>query len=491
MFQKRSTTSPASIVVERKQFVLEYFKKNLLLMERWKIWAIISLMSFALIGVAMSQIYWIKWSISLDQKNFTSKVFRALNEVRNKIDIEIKNIDIEFNNHNTDTLSSNNDASSDDWRESQILKETKSLEYSLNPDAFLEKLDPEKINQYVDEAFEQQGIDNDFIYGIYSNKKDDFLVIKDRIAVNKPGKSDDKLNLSELKNTKYKVSLLSTEFNSPGSLNLLFTDSNWSNKWPILLLNLIFTILILFVFSYTIYTIFKQKKISQMKTDFVNNMTHEFKTPIATISLATDSILSPVVFNDKEKIKKFINIIKEENSRLLNQVENVLQIAKLDKRKIELTLTEIDIHEVLDETVQHLKLKLDSKNAKIIKDYQASDPFINADETHILNIFSNIIENAIKYSLNNPEITISTSNFNDGIIVSIKDKGIGMSKEELNHIFDKFYRVSTGNVHNIKGFGLGLAYVKTFVEAHKAKIKVKSEKGVGTEFIIRFQKNVT
>ena len=447
-------------------------------------------MSFALVGVAMSQIYWIKWSISLDEKNFTSRVFRALNEVRSKIDLEIKNINVEILS-NSDSTNNNSDANmpKGDWRQSQILKETKSLEYSLSPEVFLEELKPEKVNFYMKNALEQQGIDMDYIYGIYSDKKREFIIFNNDFE---RAKEENEANIKdELLDSKYKVSLLSTEFKSPGSLNLLFTGSNWAKVWPTLLLNFIFTILILFGFSYTVYIIFKQKKISQMKTDFVNNMTHEFKTPIATISLATDSILTPAVFNDKNKIRKFIDIIKEENSRLLNQVENVLQIAKLDKRKIELTLTEIDVHEVLDETIQHLELKLERKGGKIIKDYQATDTIIEADETHIMNIFSNIIENAMKYSLDNPLIVVRTNNFDGGIEISIKDNGIGMSKEELNHIFDKFYRVSTGNVHNIKGFGLGLAYVKTFVEAHKAKIKVKSEKGVGSEFILRFQKNVT
>ncbi len=461
-------------------------------MEKWKIWSIIGVMSFALIGVAMSQIYWIKWSISLDEKNFTSKVFRALNEVRSKIDLEIKNINIEQSGNSAPldkTVNTDNQAAVD-WRKSQIIKETKSLEYSLNPEAFLKKLKPEKINQYIKDALELQNIDMDFVYGIYSNNKNSFLIIQDRFLKIPHNKVIDNYK-DDLQESKYKVSLLSTEFKSPGSLNIIFTSSSWANIWPTLLLNMIFTILILFVFSYTVFIIFKQKKISQMKTDFVNNMTHEFKTPIATISLATDSILTPVIFNDKEKIRKFINIIKEENSRLLNQVENVLQIAKLDKRKIELSLTEVDVHEILDETIQHLKLKLDRKGGKIKTDYKAKDAIIKADETHILNIFSNIVENAMKYSIDEPKILVGTNNFDGGVEISIKDNGIGMSKEELNHIFDKFYRVSTGNVHNIKGFGLGLAYVKTFIEAHRAKIKVKSEKGKGSEFIIRFNKNVT
>jgi len=463
-------------------------------MEKWKIWSIIGIMSFALIGVAMSQIYWIKWSISLDEKNFDTRVFTALNEVKQKIENDINSpsfIASVIENKDPDSIGyfeyiENNNSQ---WRKSQIIKETKSLEYSLNPELFLHNIESEKIDEYLKNSLHKQGINLDYYYGIYSNNNKEFIVVKDNISEKE--NSNVEFNKNNLSNSKYKISLLSTEFKSPGSLSLLFNEWIWSNILPTLLLNLIFTILILFVFSYTVYIIFKQKKISQMKTDFVNNMTHEFKTPIATISLATDSILSPVVFNDKEKIRRFINIIQEENSRLLNQVENVLQIAKLDKRKIELSLSEVDVHEILDETIAHLELKLNDKGGEIYKKYNAVDPIIEADETHILNIFSNLIENSIKYSIDKALITINTRSIKGGVEVSIEDKGIGMSKEELNHIFDKFYRVSTGNVHNIKGFGLGLAYVKTFVEAHKAKIKVRSIKGRGSQFIIRFQKYVT
>ena len=471
-------------------------------MEKWKIWTIIGLMSFALIGVALSQIYWIKWSVSLDKKSFDSKVFNALNEVRNKIMDDIKNTNMSMDIFRNKSQNANQDYlnklknSNLKWRKSQILNETRSLTYSLSPELYLENLKPDKINDYLKEALKNQGIDLDYTYGIYSNKYKDFIIMNDHYLSH--AKSDKKTDAfsgeNNIYNTKYEVNLLSTEFKSPGSLKLAFKNKTgwlWYNMLPTLLMNLLFTLLILLAFSYTIYVIFKQKKISQMKTDFVNNMTHEFKTPIATISLATDSILSPVIFNDKEKIKKFVNIIKEENSRLLNQVEKVLQIAKLDKKKIHLNLSKIDLHQLLDETIEHLNLKLQQKNGKIIKQYNAKNHIITGDEIHLMNIFNNLIDNAIKYSLKKPLIEIKTQDHKKGIEITIKDNGIGMSKDELNHIFDKFYRVPTGNVHNIKGFGLGLAYVKAFVEAHKGKIFVKSNKGKGSEFKIFFPNNVT
>ncbi len=462
-------------------------------MEKWKIWSIIGIMSVALIGVALIQVYWLKWSISLDEKNFDSRIQRALHEIKDLIDTDIKK-KIQFQNFQNTNSGFNEIEKDTNWRTNQIIDQTKSLEYSLNPDAFLESLDPVKVQKHVSDALADQGIDIEYSYGIFSNKYQEFIILNDHYtSVIKAGNSSDiYLESTGIHNTKYKIPLLSTEFQSPGSLNIVFQEWRWQTILPTLLLTLIFTLLILFAFSYTVYTIFKQKKISQMKTDFVNNMTHEFKTPIATISLATDSLLSPMVFNNQEQMRKFINIIKDENSRLLNQVENVLQVAKLDKKKIQLSISKVDIHESLDETIEHLRLKMEAKDAKIIKSYNAKNYVIDADEIHIINIFSNIIENALKYSLDNPIIKISTENIKKGIQISVEDNGIGMTKEELNHIFDKFYRVSTGNVHNIKGFGLGLAYVKAFVEAHNGTVSVKSKKNKGSVFTIYFfNKSVT
>jgi two-component system phosphate regulon sensor histidine kinase PhoR len=468
-------------------------------MERWKIWTIIIIMSIALIGVALSQIYWIKTSISLDEKNFDAKVFRALNEVKTQIDDNIKNQTL-FRDLANDLIKKETEdylnklkSDSSQWRKAQILSDTRSLTFSLNPEIYLENLDPGIINRFVKSALKNQGIKLDYNYGIFSKKYNDFIIINDHYVVPSKNERVSKTNISNFNiyNSKYQIELLTTEFKSPGSMKLLFrnkTEWIWSNIMPTLLMNMIFTLLILFAFSYTIYIIQKQKKISQIKTDFVNNMTHEFKTPIATISIASDAILNPAIIDDKEKVKKFANIIQEENSRLLNQVEQILNIAKLDKHKIQLNLSLVNVHEVIERSCEHLALKLEKKNGKLITELWADDPEIKADEIHLINIFNNLIDNAIKYSLVDPVIGIRTQNVIKGIEITISDNGIGISKPDIKHIFDKFYRVSTGNVHDIKGFGLGLAYVKTFVEAHKGKIYVKSSKNKGTEFKIYFPK---
>jgi two-component system phosphate regulon sensor histidine kinase PhoR len=468
-------------------------------MERWKIWSIIIIMSIALIGVALSQIYWIKWSISLDEKNFDAKVFRALNEVKNQIDDNIKNqtliqdITKDLLIKETENYINKLKSDSSQWRKSQILSDTRSLTFSLNPEIYLENLDPKLINEFIKSSLKNQGIKLDYNYGIFSNNYNDFIIINDHFVSPSKNEKVSKTNISNtnIYNSKYQIQLLTTEFKSPGSLKLHFKNKAewiWSNILPTMLMNMIFTLLILFAFSYTIYIIQKQKKISQMKTDFVNNMTHEFKTPIATISIASDAILNPAIISDKNKIIKFANIIQEENSRLLNQVEQILNIAKLDRHKIQLNLAEVNIHEIIEKSCDHLALKLEKKNGRLKTDFKAVDPEINADEIHLINIFNNLIDNAIKYSLTEPDITITTENKEKGVEITISDNGIGIRKQDVKFIFEKFYRVSTGNVHNIKGFGLGLAYVKTFVEAHKGKIFVKSTKNKGTEFKIYFPK---
>lgn len=468
-------------------------------MQLWKIWTIIVLMSISLIGIAITQIYWIRSAITLEEKNFDTKVFKALNEVKSQIDISIQNSEAigtiareiiqKENKKYLDEFSK----SSNQWRQAQILNETKSLAYSLNPEIFLENLKPDEINENLKVSFQNQGIDLKYDYGIYSDKYKDFIIINDHYVSptktrNVSASNEENNNLDK---SKYNIQLLTTEFKSPGSLKLLFknrTEKIWFNVLPQLFMNLIFTLLILFAFSYTIYVILRQKKITQMKTDFVNNMTHEFKTPIATITIATDAILNPVKINDPEWIKKFAGIIREENSRLLNHVEQILNIAKLDKRKIELNLSELNINEIIDESTDHLALKIDNKNCHIIKNYKTVDPSIKADETHMINIFINLIDNALKYSSDNPEVKITTENKDNGIEIEITDNGIGMTNEESRNIFESFYRVSTGNVHNIKGFGLGLAYVKAFVEAHRGTISVKSIKNKGTKFKLFFPK---
>lgn len=227
-----------------------------------------------------------------------------------------------------------------------------------------------------------------------------------------------------------------------------------------------------------------------MKTDFINNMTHEFKTPIATISLAVDSINSPMISGSPDKVRRFAHIIKEENNRMLNQVEKVLQIAKLDKQDFELKITDVNINELANMAVEHAALKVNQRGGTIKATINAKKPFIRGDENHISNVIHNLLDNAEKYSPDPLEISLDTKNVANGVEITVKDKGIGMTKDDVKRIFEKFYRVSTGNIHDVKGFGLGLSYVKAIVDAHQGTITVRSDLGKGSTFTVFFPEKV-
>lgn len=240
--------------------------------------------------------------------------------------------------------------------------------------------------------------------------------------------------------------------------------------------------LVLLFFVYAISVVLKQKRLADVKNDFINNMTHELKTPIATISLASEVLSKPGVEEEPQRIYQYAGIIKQENKRLENMVERVLRLATLEKEKIELKPTEIHLHDLLKECVQSFETQINASGGKIITHFNAQKYTLSGDRVHLLNVFSNLVDNARKYSEREPEVHIETRNTNGGIVVAVKDNGIGIAPENLKMIFEKFYRVPTGNVHNVKGFGLGLFYVKYIIEEHKGHITVSSKKGEGTTF---------
>ncbi|WP_346316248.1 HAMP domain-containing sensor histidine kinase [Chitinophaga sp. YIM B06452] len=249
---------------------------------------------------------------------------------------------------------------------------------------------------------------------------------------------------------------------------------------------ILFTAIIVTAFALTIRTMLGQKKLSEIKSDFINNMTHELKTPLATISLAIDAIGNERVMDNKDKIRYFSGIIKEENKRMNKQVESILNSALMEKEELTLNLQPIDVHQLINSTVENLQLQLDGKNGKVDLQLNAIQPIIKADEVHFSNLIFNLLDNAIKYSKDNLEVRITTANTRKFLVISIADNGIGMSRDTVSRIFEKFYRAHTGNVHNVKGFGLGLTYVKAIVDAHKGRIKVESILGKGSRFTMEF-----
>lgn len=264
-----------------------------------------------------------------------------------------------------------------------------------------------------------------------------------------------------------------------------YRNQVWASlKW-VLLGAITFMMVILAAFFVTIRSLLVQKKLSEIKSDFINNMTHEFKTPIATISLAVDAMRNEKVQANPEKMAYFSGIIKDENIRMNKHVETILQAAHMDKEELELKLIPLHLHELIESAIDNHQLQLKEKNGNVALHLEAIPDVIMADEIHFSNLISNLIDNAIKYAATEPIITISTYIKGSSIFVSVADNGIGMTDETVKRIFEKFYRAHTGNLHNVKGFGLGMSYVKTVIDAHKGSIGVASKLGEGSVFTVQ------
>ncbi len=263
-----------------------------------------------------------------------------------------------------------------------------------------------------------------------------------------------------------------------------FKNQVWQSLTLMVIGSLLFTVIIFTAFYLTLKTMLNQRKLSATKSDFINNMTHEFKTPLATISLAVDALRNEKVINDKEKLGYFSSIIKDENKRMNRQVETILQAALMEKQDLRLNFKPLHVHEILNSVMDNYRLQLQSKNATAELQLNAQNDLINADEIHFSNLLSNLIDNAIKYSNESLHLKITTHSSAKKLCIQIIDNGIGMSKETVKRIFEKFYRAHTGNLHNVKGFGLGMSYVKNLIDEHKGKIKVESVLGKGSTFTI-------
>jgi signal transduction histidine kinase len=348
------------------------------------------------------------------------------------------------------------------------------IEFAKPEDNVRKRVNADKLDTIIRQELLKRGIDLNYEFGVW--KGDSSNLIFSNAAVI----PDDFLN------SKFKILLFPNDIvskpdflllNFPGSINYVL-----ASIWVMLAGSVIFTLIIVLSFAYTIHVIIKQKKLSDIKSDFINNMTHEFKTPIATISLAVDSINDPRVSTNTEKLNYFSKIIKEENKRMNAQVENVLQMAQMDKGEFSINKESVNLHEVIQRAVELTSLQVESRNGKIHQELHAQMPMITGDKIHLSNVIFNLLDNANKYSPENPAISISTENNDSGIIVKVRDEGIGMTKETQKRIFEKFFRVATGNIHDIKGFGLGLSYVKAVIDLHHGWILVESEPDHGSTF---------
>jgi two-component system phosphate regulon sensor histidine kinase PhoR len=328
-----------------------------------------------------------------------------------------------------------------------------------------------------------QGIDQPFSYEVSATKNDSVIF---STAMDKTGARPVFTAANSYQTRIFKEEVL----NDPGMIKLAFPQKN-----SLILEHMASTLgttaglllILVFCFGYTLFSIIRQKKISEMKTDFINNMTHEFKTPVSTIMIASEALKDTEVAIDRTRIARLANIIYEENERLGSHIERVLNIAKIDKNDFKLEKRLLDVNEMISIVVDSMALKLQKCNADLILELDADNAVINADELHFSNVLYNLIDNAIKYSEDKPQITITSTNKNGHVIIKVADKGIGMSRDQQSKIFEQFYRIPTGNVHNVKGFGLGLSYVNTVVKRLNGTINVRSEKDKGSEFELKFQ----
>jgi len=334
------------------------------------------------------------------------------------------------------------------------------------------QIDEDLVHDVLKKELQQSSIPLDFEYAIIRDSITDFPVpVKDSVkVVNSIFRAQLYPNDIFQKNI-----YLAVHF--PEKDSFIYRSLNW-----LLVASFMFSLFILITFALSIFYILRQKKISEMKSDFINNMTHEFKTPIATISVASDSITNEKVVKDPERIRYFADMIKKENTRMNRQVEDILTIARLDRKEFDFNWEAIDVHDLISDAVEGIKLQVEKRGGKIDLDLKAANSMVTTDKNHCTNVVYNLIDNANKYSPDAPVIKVSTKNLTKGVLISVEDKGTGMNKSVQARIFERFYRQTSGNIHNVKGFGLGLSYVKAVVEANKGTINVNSEPGMGSKF---------
>ena len=332
----------------------------------------------------------------------------------------------------------------------------------------------QEIELLLDQELKNRSLDIDFEYGIYSRG----LPTKVKSRRFKYGES-----------TLYKAPIFK---NSEGSSNFSLLISFPKKKKFLIesvlgmaFLSLLFTLVIVIAYASAIYQLIRQKQISEIKSDFINNMTHEFKTPIATINLAVEAIRNPKIIGDQEKVKRYLQMIRDENKRMHAQVENVLRISKLERNQLDITKDRVDAHDLIHKAISHVELIVLDRGGYIKTHLEAERSEILANEMHFGNVLVNMLDNAIKYSPDAPKIDVYTEKVKNYIIIKIEDQGAGMSKAVLKKVFEKFYREHTGDIHNVKGHGLGLAYVKKIVEDHQGEVYAECEKGKGSTFYIK------
>lgn len=420
-------------------------------MNRKSIRLLVLFATISVCGIIGFQLFWVNRAYNIQEKQFNDRVHVALTNVVRQIQSISKD-------------------SSDLY---EPIKQVTSNYFLVSTN---DTLHPYLLESLLTTEFKERNLEYDFEYVIYDCFNDS-IVFGNYVDLE-----------SEEKSYVYRTSQNDRWNEQSHYFGVYFPNkkSYLINEMEIWVYSSIFLLVVIAFFGYTIWMILKQRRLSEVKTDFINNMTHELKTPISTILLSTEVLCEPNISKDPVRLANYAKIIREENERLKTQVEKVLEIASLDTKNPNIYKQNINLHELIHETVSRFDTILQSRKGSILLKLDAENSTLQADKSHLTNVLFNLIDNAVKYSPNQPEIIISTENGKNGIYLRISDKGIGMDKESQKRIFEKFYRVSTGNLHNVKGFGIGLNYVKKMVKLHHGFIRLKSELGVGSTFKIYF-----
>jgi two-component system, OmpR family, phosphate regulon sensor histidine kinase PhoR len=358
-------------------------------------------------------------------------------------------------------------------KEQQVFLDRIITKMLLPPPSIKDRIDEDNLNKIIRRSLINNGINLNYEFAVLTDNLDITMISKNYSPESNNEYYAAELFPDDLFNTNY----LSLYF--PGQKNFIFKSLGFMTISSIAL-----TLVIIMSFVITIYIIFRQKKLSEIKNDFINNMTHELKTPISTISLASQMINDNSIPAESKNMRNISRIIEDESKRLGYQVEKVLQMAIFDRGKLKLKLKQADINDLILSVINNFTIQVDKLGGRITGELNATKSLLNIDTVHFTNVISNLVDNAVKYSPEKPDILVSTENKNGRLMIRVRDKGIGIKKEDQKRIFEKFYRVPTGNVHNVKGFGLGLSYVKKIVEEHEGTISLKSELNKGTEFEI-------
>jgi len=409
---------------------------------------IVILGALCIIGITITQIYWVRRAFDLKEAEFERTVNTALYNVAQQI-FEISKTP------------------------SPAVNPVKQVSTNYFIVMVNSEIDASLLEFLIRNEFEKRAIRADFEYGVYDCSSErmvygDYVPLqtaKEKRVTNK--------KFPQWANQGY---YFGVQF--PNRIAHITNQMGiWSFSSVVLLLVIVF-------FSYTLFVILKQKRLSEIQKDFINNMTHEFKTPIATIAVSTEVLKDPGIVHQPERLLNYMTIIEKENTRLKQQVERVLQMARLDKEDIGLKKENLSIHHIIQDSLRHTSVALQEKKGNVGLELSADEPAIEGDKLHLTNVFNNLFDNAIKYCKTTPSLIVRTINENGGIAIEVEDNGIGIALENQKRVFQKFYRVPTGNLHDVKGFGLGLSYVRTVVEAHRGKISLRSELGRGSIFKI-------